>query len=70
MYVFYVCVVGCLFYTYVYIYCVLNIHSEYELLLCFVVATELRLFVCICITGEWGCGVDWRQMAPQYICIE
>ena len=41
-------------YMYVYIHCVLNIHSTSSCLLNFDVATELMLFVCIGTTGRGG----------------
>ena len=39
-------------YMYVYMQCVLNIHSTSSCLLNFDVATELRLFLCIGTTGR------------------
>ena len=41
-------------YMYVYIQCVFNIHCRSSFLLNFDVATELRLFVCIVLTGGGG----------------
>ena len=51
---------------YVYLHCVLNIHSTSSCLLNFDVATALRMFVCIGITGGGGRIVG--QMPPQCIC--
>jgi len=41
-------------YMYVYMHCVFNIHCKSSCLLHFDVATELRLFVCLGITGRVG----------------
>jgi hypothetical protein len=51
------CICTCVLFTvymYVYIHCVLNIHSTASCLLHFDVANELRLFVCIGITWVGG----------------
>jgi len=66
----YVGVSTCVLFTvcmYVYIQCVLNIHSTSSCSINLDVATALRLFVCIGITGR-GVRRNGGQIPPQYIC--